>query len=170
MSFLLSFWWSCTLLHIPFIAYRQIIIRAHVDDNILEFSGLLIALFTLDMLCWIISLIVLLWCLCCLVLVCWCWPLYQSVNSFVYNFKPKLACCCFRKVCTFPYLCFEISHHCRVVVWFVWSLINVIVEADYVFFWVWCCWCIYCTILCCSNLLCTQQVLLLWVWCCLPSL
>ena len=53
-------------MHIPFIAYRQFIIRAHVDDNILEFSGLLIALFTLDMLCWIISLIVLLWCLCCL--------------------------------------------------------------------------------------------------------
>ena len=82
MSFLLSCWWSCTFLHIPFTAYRRFIIRANVDDNILEISGLLIALFTIDMLCWIIALMVLLWCLCCLVLVVsWCWPFYQCVNS-----------------------------------------------------------------------------------------
>ena len=86
MSFLLSVGWSCICLHIPFIAYHWFIIRAHVDDNILEFSGLLISLFTLDMLCWIISLMVLLWCLCCLVLVVsWIWVgIRSSLILFVW--------------------------------------------------------------------------------------
>ena len=67
MFFLLCFWWSCIFLHTPFIVYHRFINIAYVDDDILELSGLLIALVTFDLLCWIISVMVLLWCLCCLV-------------------------------------------------------------------------------------------------------
>ena len=46
ISFLLYFWWSCIFQHIPFIAYCRFIIRTPVDDNILEFSGLLIDIYS----------------------------------------------------------------------------------------------------------------------------
>ena len=57
--------------------WHRFIIRAHIDDDIIEFSGFLTALYSYSfclsyMLCWIISLMVLLWCLCCLILVLWC--------------------------------------------------------------------------------------------------
>ena len=48
--------YSICCLSSPFsISYRRFIIRARVGDDILDFSGLLIALATLDALCWIMS-------------------------------------------------------------------------------------------------------------------
>ena len=82
MYVLLSFWWSCIFLYIPFIAYRQFIIRAHVDDNILEFNGLLIDIYLL-LTCFVG---LYLWCLCCLVLVVsWIWVgIWPSLILFVW--------------------------------------------------------------------------------------
>ena len=43
---------------------RRFVIRTCVGDDILDFSGLLIALATLDTLCWIMSVVVFSWCRC----------------------------------------------------------------------------------------------------------
>ena len=40
-------------------------------------------------------------------------PFYQGVASFVFQFKPTFFRSSFHRVCSFPYLCFEISHHHR---------------------------------------------------------
>ena len=59
---LLSFWWSVYSIHClspPFSTIsRRFIIRARVGEDILNFSGLLIALVTLDALCWIMYVMV----------------------------------------------------------------------------------------------------------------
>ena len=63
---MLCFWWSCTFLRILFMAYRRrfptisrlFVIRDRVGDDILDFSYLLIALATLDALCWVVSVMV----------------------------------------------------------------------------------------------------------------
>ena len=51
--------YSVRCLSSPFsIISRRFIIRARVDDDILDFSGLLIGLATLDALCWIMAVMV----------------------------------------------------------------------------------------------------------------
>ena len=49
--------------------YFRFVIKARVGDDILDFCGLLIALATLDALCWIMSVMVSLMCRCHLVIV-----------------------------------------------------------------------------------------------------
>ena len=72
---------------------RRFVIRAHVGDDNLDFSGLLIALSTLDALCWIMSVVV----------------------SLMVSMSSSSCSLCHQFVCFLLYVQFDVAHNQSVV-------------------------------------------------------
>ena len=66
-----------------------------------------------------------------------CCPFYQGVAFFLSQSEPKFARCRFHRICSFPYLSIEVSHHYRVVVRFPYSLIDV-EYGVYIYIYIYC--------------------------------